>query len=133
MLGSSNRPIIIICAQSGFCVCFFSKVLDDFEKLQKNFSTEISKILSLCSSSTCSGPVGVVVTTSQWSEAVEAVPSLVSDHTHLCSSPAHLVIACPIEATVRARVKMVIVCILNSCLSELYMGQMGLSDRLIGF
>jgi hypothetical protein len=84
-------------------------VLDDFEKLQKNFSTEISKILALCSSSTCSGPVGVVVTTSQWSEAVEAVPSLVSDHTHLCSSPAHLVIACPIEATVRARVKMSVI------------------------
>jgi superfamily II DNA/RNA helicase len=84
-------------------------VLDDFEKLQKNFSTEISKILALCSSSTCSGPVGVVVTTSQWSETVEAVPSLISDHTHLCSSPTHLVIACPIEATVRAKVKMSVI------------------------
>ena len=83
------------------------KVLDDFEMLQKSFSTEISKILALCSSSTCSGPVGVVVTTSQWSEAVAAVPALISDHTHLRSSPAHLVIACPIEATIRARVKMV--------------------------
>ena len=82
-------------------------MLDDFENLQKKFSTEVSKILALCSSSACCGPVSVVMTTTKWTKEIEAVPELISGHTHLCASPTHLIIACPIEATVRAGVKMV--------------------------
>ena len=86
------------------------KVLDNFEKLEKSFSAEISEILAVCSSSTCCGPVGVVLTASQWSQEIESVPTMISSHTHLCASPTHFIIACPVEATVRAGVKMVCYC-----------------------
>lgn len=88
-------------------LCSIVQVLDNFEELWSHFSSEVTKILTLCSSSNA-GPVGVVVTTAQWSPTMKSVPALISSHTHLSCSPTHLIIACPIEATVRAGVKMVI-------------------------
>ena len=81
-------------------------MLDDVELLQQHFSSELREILTLCSNSVTDG-LDVVVTSSQWSREVQDIPALFSDRAYLPSGPAHLIIACPIEATVRAGVKMV--------------------------
>ena len=82
------------------------QVLDNIEQLQNSFSDEVRDILALSDVSAGQG-VEVVVTSSKWCPEVDDVPALLTGHTHLPSGPAHLVIACPIEATVKAGVKMV--------------------------
>lgn len=84
-----------------------TQVLDNIEQLQQNFPTEVQQILSLCSDSGGRAPIEVVVTSSSWSPEVPAIHTLISSQTHLSSDPARLIIACPIEASIRAGVKMV--------------------------